>query len=132
MQELNIKNYAHIGDAVYEVFVRERTIMLTSNLKKLHKYTVYFVNATFQTELLDKLIPSLTENELELARRARNIPTSSSRRIDRALHSSATSLEVVLGYNYVHNKERYIQLCQKMDELINFEEVTLFTNVTKK
>ena len=118
MQELNIKNYAHIGDAVYEVFIRERTIMMTSNLTKLHKLTVGFVNAKFQTELLEKLTPSLTEEEIELARRARNIPTSSSRRIDRALHSSATSLEVVLGYNYIHNKERYNELCSIMDKFI--------------
>lgn len=122
MQELNIKNYAHIGDAVYEVFIRERTIMLTSSLKKLHKYTVHFVNAAFQTTLLEKLMSSLTEQEIDLARRARNIPTSSSRRIDRALHSSATSLEVVLGYNYVHNKERYNELCSLMETLINFNE----------
>ena len=118
MQELNIKNYAHIGDAVYEVFIRERTIMMTSNLQRLHKLTVGYVNAKFQTELLEKLMPSLTEQEIELARRARNIPTSSSRRIDRALHSTATSLEVVLGYNYVYNKERYAELCGLMDKLI--------------
>ena len=65
MQELNIKNYAHIGDAVYEVFIRERTIMMTSKLQRLHKLTVGFVNAKFQTELLEKLMPSLTEQEIE-------------------------------------------------------------------
>lgn len=123
MQELNIKNYAHIGDAVYEVFIRERTILLTSNLKKLHQYTVHFVNASFQTELLEKITPSLTEQELELSRRARNIPTSSSRRIDRALHSSATSLEVVLGYNYVHNKERYNELCSLMEHFLDLQNL---------
>ena len=119
-EELNIKNYAHIGDSVYEVFVRERTIFLTANLKRLHSLTVHFVNAKFQTELLEKLMPFLTEDEKELARRARNIPTSSARRIDRALHSSATSLEVVLGYNYIHNKERYSELCSIMNNLINW------------
>ena len=123
MQELNIKNYAHIGDAVYEVFIRERTILLTSNLKKLHQHTVNFVNASFQTELLEKITPSLTEQELELARRARNIPTSSSRRIDRALHSSATSLEVVLGYNYIHNKERYFELCSLMETFLDLQNL---------
>ena len=124
-QELNIKNYAHIGDAVYEVFIRERTIMLTSNLKKLHSLTVRYVNAKFQTELLEKLMSSLTEEEKELARRARNIPTSSARRIDRALHSSATSLEVVLGYNYIHNKERYNELCDIMNNLIDWNTENL-------
>ena len=123
MQELNIKNYAHIGDAVYEVFVRERTILLTSNLQRLHKFTVQFVNAAFQTELLEKITPSLTETELELARRARNIPTSSARRINKALHSTATSLEVVLGYNYVHNKERFQELCSLMESFIDFNSL---------
>ena len=120
MEELNIKNYAHIGDAVYEVFIRERTILLTSNLNKLHKLTVSYVNAAFQTDLLEKLSPFLTEKELDLARRARNIPTSSSRKINKALHSSATSLEVVFGYNYIHDKERFSQLCNIAEKLINF------------
>ena len=121
VNELNIKNYAHIGDAVYEVFIRERTIMMTSNLKRLHDLTVHYVNAAFQTELLEKLMPSLTDKEADLARRARNIPTSSARRIDRALHSSATSLEVILGYNYVHNKERYSELCSLMEKMIDWD-----------
>lgn len=120
MQKLNIKNYAHIGDAVYEVFIREKTIYMTSNLSRLHKLTVHYVNAAFQTELLEKLLPVLTEEEIELARRARNIPISSSRRINRALHSSATSLEVILGYNYINNKERFSELCNTMEKLIDF------------
>ena len=121
MQELNIKNYAHIGDAVYEVFIREKTIFLTANLNRLHKYTVHFVNAAFQTELLEKLMPFLTEKEQDLARRARNIPTSSARRINRTIHSNATSLEVVLGYNYIRNRDRYNELCKIMEKLINFD-----------
>jgi len=120
LEELNIKNYAHIGDAVYEVFIREHTILMTANLKKLHNLTVHFVNAAFQTELLEKLLPYLTEKELDLTRRARNIPTSAARRIDRALHSSATSLEVLLGFNYVHNKARCAEICGIMVKLIDF------------
>ncbi len=120
MKELNIKNYAHIGDAVYEVFIRKHTIMLTSNLSRLHKLTVKYVNAGFQSELLEKLMPDLTNAEQELARRARNIPTSSARRINKALHSAATSLEVVLGYNYIHNKDRFYELCEIMEKLIDF------------
>ena len=120
MHELNIKNYAHIGDSVYEVFIRSHTILMTSNLKKLHQLTVHYVNAGFQTELLEKITPYFTEKENETARRARNIPTSAARRIDRNLHSSATSLEAVLGYNYIHNKARFEELCALMDKLINW------------
>ena len=123
MEELNIKNYAHIGDAVYEVFIREHTILMTANLNRLHNLTVGYVNAKYQTELLEKLTEFLTDEEKDLARRARNIPTSSARRIDKALHSSATSLEVLLGYNYVHNRDRYKELCDYMSDIIGFENL---------
>ena len=122
MQELNIRNYAHIGDAVYEVFVREKVILLTSNSNKLHRYTVKFVNAQFQTNLLEILQESLTDEEKDLTRRARNIQTSSARRINHTLHRQATALEVLFGYNYIHNKERYNELLKIVEEKIDFEK----------
>lgn len=121
--DLNIKNYAHLGDALWELFIREKTIFLTQNLTKLHKYTVHFVNAGFQAQFFEKIIPFLTENELLLTKRARNIPTSSSRKIDRKLHSISTSLEVLLGYTYLHDREEYNRIIKKSEELIDFEEV---------
>lgn len=123
MQELSIRNYAHIGDAVYEVFIREKTIYLTSNLNKLHKITTQFVNAGFQTELLDKLTEYLTEEEVELVRRGRNIPTSTARRTNHALHRQATAFEVLLGYNYIHDKDRYNELLNLIEKLVDFSAV---------
>ncbi|MCR5260826.1 MAG: hypothetical protein K6C94_03205 [Candidatus Gastranaerophilales bacterium] len=115
MNELNIKNYAHIGDAVWELYVREKTVFMTENLKKLHDLTVSFVNASFQTELLQFLSEYLTDEEKELVKRAGNIKTSAARRIDRNLHRIATEFEVLLGYNYLHNKTR-------LDEILKLVE----------
>lgn len=120
MDDLNIRNYAHIGDAVYEVFIREKIIYMTSNSNKLHSYTVKFVNAGFQKELLEKITEFLTEDEKDLVRRGRNIPTSTARRINKSLHSYATALEVLLGYNYIHNKDRYNELLNIIEKLIDF------------
>ena len=47
-----LRNYAHIGDAIWEVFVRNYTICKTSNAKNLHKMTTERVNATFQKNML--------------------------------------------------------------------------------
>lgn len=112
MKEMNIKNYAHIGDAVWELYVREKTVLMTENLKKLHEYTVSFVNAEFQTQLLDFIKDYLSDDEKELIRRAGNIKTSSARRINRNLHRAATEFEVLLGYYHIHDKKR-------LDELFN-------------
>ena len=121
--ELNIKNYAHLGDALWELFIREKTVFLTQNLTKLHKYTVYFVNAQYQSEILKKLTEFLTEEEIALIKRARNIPTSSRRKIDRKLHTEATCLEVLLGYTYLHNKSEYNRLIAQTERLIDFTKV---------
>lgn len=123
MNELNIKNYSHIGDAFWELYVREKTIFMTENLKKLHEYTVSFVNASFQTKLLNDLKEHLTDDEKDLVRRAGNIKTSTARRINRNLHRTATEFEVLLGYCYLHDKERLNQLLSLIENQITVENV---------
>lgn len=108
--ELNLRNYAHIGDAVWEVFIRENIIYRTQNSKTMHKLTIERVNGEFQGELLEFIEPFLNDEEKDLVRRAKNIPTSSARKIGHAIHSKATAFEVLIGYNYINNKLRLEEL----------------------
>ncbi len=105
-EELVLRNYAHIGDAVWEVFVRTYTIYQTSNSKILHKITTQRVNASFQKDMLNHLMPVLTEDEHELARRGRNLPIPIGRRSIQADYRQATAFEVLIGYWYLHQPER--------------------------
>ncbi len=111
---LNIKCYAHIGDALWELVIREIVIYKTNKLSELHKMTVKFVNASFQNNLLDFLKYYLKDEELEILRRARNIKTSSQRRINQTLHRNATAFEAVLGYLYINNIEKYNFIIEKL------------------
>ncbi len=52
MQEINLRNYAYLGDAVWELFIRNKTILKTNNAKKLHQITTSLVKTQFQSELL--------------------------------------------------------------------------------
>ncbi len=105
-EELSLRNYAHIGDSVWEVFVRNYTIYKTSNSKILHKITTERVNAVFQKDLLNLLISNLSEDELDLARRARNLPIPVARRSIQADYRQATAFEVLIGYWYLHDRAR--------------------------
>ncbi len=105
-EELVLRNYAHIGDSVWEVFVRTYTIYKTSNSKLLHKITIERVNATFQKDMLNILMPRLTEEEQDIAKRGRNLPIPVGRRSIQADYRQATAFEVLIGYWYLHNKER--------------------------
>ncbi len=101
-----LRNYAHIGDAVWEVYVRTYTMFKTSNSKLLHKITTERVNASFQKDMLNLIEPLLTEEEQDLARRGRNLPIPIGRRSIQADYRKATAFEVLIGFWYLHDKER--------------------------
>ena len=111
---INIKGYADLGDALWELVVREIIIYKTGKLNELHKLTVQFVNAQFQNNMLEILSSFLNESELDILRRARNIKTSSQRRINQTLHRNATAFEAVLGYLYINNREKYYFIIDKL------------------
>ena len=106
MERLPLKNYAHIGDAVWEVFVRDYVIRKTHNSKLLHKMTTDRVNAAFQMKMLEYISNELSEEEQELARRGRNLPIPVGRKSIQHDYRLATAFEVLIGYWYLHNKER--------------------------
>ncbi len=115
---MSLRNLAHLGDGVYELFVREHTISMTQNIKKLHKLTVSYVNAEFQAELLEKIENSLTEQEADIVRRGRNIPVTTSKRINHKIHRIATAFEALLGWLYLNNKERLNEILKVIEENI--------------
>ncbi len=122
MEELNLKCYAHLGDAVYEVFVREKIILLTSSLAKMHKINTKLVRASFQCELLDVLEPHLTEKEHDLIRRGRNIQISSARKVNQSLHRLATGFEVLVGYLHLHDHDRLLYLFKIISDYIDSKD----------
>ena len=103
---ITLRNYAHIGDSVWEVFVRTYTIAKTSNMKLLHKITTERVNAVFQKNMLQLILSKLTEEEQEIVRRSRNLPIPVARRSIQTDYRQATAFEVLIGFWYLHDKER--------------------------
>lgn len=70
--------WAYVGDAVYELYVRSYLVNTTKlNPHKLHIESIKYVKAGAQAELLQKLMPELTEEEQDIVRRARNTRKSS-------------------------------------------------------
>ena len=106
MEEMNLRNYAYIGDAVWELFVREKTVRMTDNAKNLHKLTTERVKASYQAELLHSFENNLTEEEKEIARRARNLPIPVGRRSNQTEYRQATAFETLVGWWYYYDKEK--------------------------
>lgn len=82
----------------------------TSSASQMHKRAR--VKATQQAELLQLLMPSLTEPELDLVRRARNLKATGFRKVDQTSYRHATAFEALLGYLYLTDLVRLKEILQ--------------------
>ena len=95
--------WAYIGDAVYELFIRNKLINET-NLKphKLHIEAIKYVKAKSQAEKLNEIYEALTDEEKDIVRRGRNtqnhhLPKNSN--VQEYMYS--TAFEALIGYLYL-------------------------------
>lgn len=94
---------AFVGDGVYDLFVRERLVCEANRpVKKLNEEKVSIVRCSSQAKLVEKLMPILTEEELDVLKRGRNAHTQHvPKNATSADYHSATALEALLGYLYL-------------------------------
>ncbi len=99
---------AYLGDAVFELYVRE--YLLTKGLvkvKDLQKNSIEYVSANAQAKILDELSNNiLTEEEIDIAKRGRNAHSHSSKTTDIITYKKATGLETLIGYLYINDRNR--------------------------
>lgn len=104
---------SYLGDAVWELLVREHIFKLVPHgNKKANRLALGFVTAKAQCEALEKILPTLTEEENEVFRWGRNTRVNSiPRSASPEEYHKATGLEVLFGYLYMtKNEERYRKL----------------------
>lgn len=94
---------AFLGDAVYEILVRERIVHRANMpVNKLHLQAVEQVRASYQSKAYAVVEPVLTEEELAALKRGRNIssikPPKNGTMQD---YRRATGLECLFGYLYL-------------------------------
>lgn len=96
---INTTALAYIGDAVYEVYIREYVLAGgNANSDALHRQAVRFVSAAGQAKAVKRMFDSLDEDEQALVRRARNHKSASRpKNTDPMVYKWATALEALIG-----------------------------------
>lgn len=118
MADINLRNYAHLGDAVWELFVREITIDVECKMGELHNLTTEKVKAEFQSEMLNFIEDELTADEQDIKRRARNMQVPIARRANQTKYRQATAFEALIGFWHKNDKERLNYFLEKLREKI--------------
>lgn len=114
LQQISPTALAYLGDAVYELYMRNYYLLPPKRSQEYHRLVVAQVRAETQAEQMRSLIPYLNNTELEIVRRGRNAATGKPRRVDPEIYQQATSLETLVGYLYLTDTCRLTELLQQM------------------
>ena len=106
-QEMQPLVRAMIGDSVQTLFVRKHVAMVYGvKVNKMNKYVSSVVSAGSQFKTFKKIEESLSPEEQDIARRARNTHIhSKSKNFSITEYIYATALEAVIGYLHLTGKE---------------------------
>ena len=121
LRQISPTALAYLGDAVYELYVRNLYLLPPKRTQTYHRLVVAQVRAETQAHHLQSLIPHLNNIELEIVRRGRNATTKGPRRVDPEIYQQATSLETLMGYLYLTDSQRLAQLLQQLKLEQNLE-----------
>lgn len=118
LNQLSPAALAYVGDAIYELYIRTHYLLPPKRLQVYHEQVVAQVRAESQAQHLQSLQPHLTNTELEILKRGRNAASKGPRRLSPEIYQQATSLETLLGYLYLADPQRLMDLLAQLQ----FEE----------
>lgn len=129
LKEVDIRTYspltlAYIGDGIYDLIVRTVVVERgNESPNRLHRKTITYVNAKTQAQMIEALLPDLTEEETAVFKRGRNAKSyTSAKNASIADYRKATGFEALLGYLYLQDKEeRILELVKIGLEKLNLQ-----------
>ena len=108
MEDVDLRTYspltlAYIGDAIYDLIIRTLIVKQgNSRPEKMHKRASALVKASAQAEMLERLLPMLTEEEHAIYKRGRNAKSYTMAKNATMLdYRKATGFEALMGYLYL-------------------------------
>lgn len=118
ISSINVLALAYIGDAVYEVYIRN--YLLKKNIvkvKELQSQSIKYVSANSQSKFLSKMIDDnfLSQEEIDIVKRARNNKGKSHpKNTDIITYKYATGLEALIGFHHLKNNKK------REEEIMNY------------
>ena len=118
-RQINPVTLAFLGDAVYALWVRERLVQTESGTAAdFQRASANILSARAQSAFVERVLPMLTEDEMDVFKRGRNAKKATkSKNATAAEYNRSTGLEAVMGYLYLlGERERLIAIFNQTDE----------------
>lgn len=124
IKKLNTTTLAYLGDAVFEVIVREKIVTeKPGDAGRAHHTAVRYVSAAGQARAAKAMVASgfLTEDEERIYKRARNHRSMSRpQHADPRDYKIATGFEALIGYLYlIDERERLREIANEAVRIVD-------------
>lgn len=108
---MNPLQLAYIGDAIYEVYIRNYLLeSKKTKVNQLHKLATNYVKAKAQSDILRKIELELTEEEIAIVRRGRNAKSYSvPKNAKLSDYRNATALEALVGFLFLEKRDERLK-----------------------
>jgi ribonuclease III family protein len=121
-RQLNPLQLALIGDAVFELFIRNHILANNMELSahKIHVKAIHYVKAKGQSDIIKSIEESLNEEELYIYKRGRNTKSATIPKNAEVIdYRNATGFEALVGYLHLTgSKERLSEILEKSIQVI--------------
>jgi len=109
-KQLPTLQLAHVGDAVFELLIRTNIAIKDSEgTKKFHAEAVKYVAAPAQAKFYEAIADKLTDEEMAVFKRGRNVHTKNTPKgASEADYHAATGLEALFGFLYLTGQNERI------------------------
>ena len=118
INQINIITLAYLGDAIYEVYIREYLINKgIAKVEDLQKEAIKYVSAKNQAKILNYLIDKnyLSDDEIDIVKRGRNYKRESHpKNTDIVTYKMSSGFEALIGYLYFEKKK------DRLDEIMKY------------
>ena len=121
---LSAAELAYLGDAVFELLVREKLLREGVPFHGMFLRAKKFVSAKAQSEMYHKIFPLLSPEEQSVIKRGRNLHSvSRAKNADVSEYRHATGLETLFGHLHQHGEIERLNEIFLMCVTENFEVV---------
>jgi len=127
INDLSYFSLSYMGDALFEVWCRQKILLRFQNRKQVHNSVVQWVRCQTQAKIAMAIEPIMTVEEKKVYSRGRNgkvisPPKHSSIREYRA----ATGFECLVGYLYFKKETRRFEELMNKKDVLELMESILF------
>ena len=117
---------AYLGDAIYELWCRQKILQRLKNRRLVHLYVVQWVRCQTQSRLAELIYPLLNTEEEIIYRQGRNSKTiSPPKHAVIKDYRAATGFECLVGYWYLEKQTMRFEELMHRSEIVECLESVL-------